>query len=161
MEKNTAATHLSARYREGDGKSLSHCLHGETLERQPEMFERLTGVSTLVLFVRSRDVAAIAAALRLLLCCCSCAAAAVLLLLCCCCCAAASAAPRSAIHRCSTIRDADPRFIYRDSRKKCSVSVYHFLYLALWLSPGCCDQKQQLNAAAARGGALTSNLAWV
>ena len=58
--------------------------------------------------------------------------AAVLLLLCCCCCAAASAAPRSAIRRCSTVRDADPRCIYRDSRKKCSASVFHFLHLAFW-----------------------------
>ena len=82
------------------------------------------------------------------------------LLLCCCCCAAASAAPRSAIHRCSTIRDSDPRCIYRDSRKKCSASVFHFLHLAFWFAPGCWDQKQQLHAAAARR-ALTSNLAWV
>ena len=52
----------------------------------------------------------------LLLCCCCCAAAAAVLL-CCCCCAAASAAPRSAIHRCSTIRDADPRFIQRFPKK--------------------------------------------
>ena len=134
----TAAAHLSASHRDGDGEKLSHCLHGATLERQPEMFDKapeekrsvnrytavkrvcnlsvfngtvkqqwltkdfvvcprssfsncarkrkndnkkLTGVSTLVLVVRSRDVAAITAAVLLLLCCCCCAAAAVLLLL--------------------------------------------------------------------------------
>ena len=65
-----------------------------------------------------------------------------LLWCCCCCCAAGSAAPRSTIHRCSTIRDADPRCIYRDSRKKCSASVFHFLHLAFWFAPGCWDQKQ-------------------
>ena len=66
---------------------------------------------------------------------------------CCWCCAAPSAAPvRSAILL---------------SGEKCSASVFHFLHLAFWFSPGCCDQKQQLHVAAARRGALTSNLAWV
>ena len=51
----------------------------------------------------------------------------------------------------------DPRF----SREKCSASVFHFLHSAFWFDLGCCDQKQQLHAAAARRGALTSNLAWV
>ena len=132
----TAAAHLSASHRQGDGENLSHWLHGATLERQPEMFDqapekrslnrytalkdvcnlsvfngtvkqqwltkdsavcprssfsncakaqerkqRLTGASTLVLFVRSRDVTATTAAVLLLLCCCCCAAADVLLLL--------------------------------------------------------------------------------
>ena len=141
----TAEAHLSASHREGDGEKLSHCLHGETFARQPEMFDkapekrslnrytavervcnlsvfngtlkqqwllktsrcvrarpfqigrkrknenkRLTGASTLVLFVRSRDVAATTAA--------------VLLLLCCCCAAAASSVPPSAIW--STIHNA-------------------------------------------------------
>ena len=40
----TAAAHLSAIHREGDGGKLlvysSHCLHGETHERQPEMFDK-------------------------------------------------------------------------------------------------------------------------
>ena len=36
----TAAAHLSASHREGDGEKLSHCLHGETLARQPEMFDK-------------------------------------------------------------------------------------------------------------------------
>ena len=63
----------------------------------------------------------------------------------CCWCCAAPSAPH------------DPRF----SREKCSLSVFHFLHLAFWFSPGCCDQKQQLHGAAARRGALTSNLAWV
>ena len=62
----------------------------------------------------------------------------------CCWCCAAPSAPRSAI-----------------SREKCSASVFHFLHLAFWFAPGCCDQKQQLHGAAARRGALTSNLAWV
>ena len=135
------ATHLSASHREGDEEKLSHCLHGETLERQPEMFDKapekrslnrytavkrvcilsvfngtvkrqwstktsrcvrarpfriarkrkndnkkLTGVSSLVLVVRSRDVAAITAGVLLLVCCCFC---------------------------CSTIRDASRRTIRR------------------------------------------------
>ena len=135
---------MSASHREGDGGKLSHCLHGETLERQPEMFDKapekrslnrytavkrvcnlsvfngtvkqqwltkdfavcprssfsncakaqerqqkLTGVSTPVLVVRSRDVAAITAAVLLLLCCCFC-------------CSTIRDAPRK------TIRNADP-----------------------------------------------------
>ena len=40
----TAAAHLSAIHREGDGGKLlvysSHCLHGETHERQPGMFDK-------------------------------------------------------------------------------------------------------------------------
>ena len=32
--------YLSASHREGDGEKLSHCLHGETLARQPEMFDK-------------------------------------------------------------------------------------------------------------------------
>ena len=106
----------------------------------------------------------------LLLCCCCCPTAAVLLknialplqafqrvkisqgdaelkgfVKCCWCCAAPSAAPH------------DPRFW----GEKCSASVFHFLHLAFWFAPGCCDEKQQLHGAAARRGALTSNLAWV
>ena len=68
---------------------------------------------------------------------------------CCWCCAAPSAAPRSAIL---------PRKMLG---QKCSASVFHFLHLAFWFSPGCCDQKQQLHGAAVRRRALTSNLAWV
>ena len=55
-------------------------------------------------------------------------------------------------HCCSTIRDADPRCIHREFRKKCPASVFHFLHLAFWFDPGCWDQKQQLHAAAARRG---------
>ena len=42
----TEAAHLSEIHREGDGGKLllivysSHCLHGETHERQPEMFDK-------------------------------------------------------------------------------------------------------------------------
>ena len=36
----TAAAHLSASHREEDGEKLSHCMHGATLERQPEMFDK-------------------------------------------------------------------------------------------------------------------------
>ena len=69
------------------------------------------------------------------------------LLLCCCfCCSTIRDASRS------TIRDADPRCMYRDSRKKCPASVVHSLHLAFCFDPGCWDQKQQLHAAAARRG---------
>ena len=39
IKRFTAAAHLSARHREGDGEKLS-LLDGETLERQPEMFDK-------------------------------------------------------------------------------------------------------------------------
>ena len=113
-------------------------------------------------------VATTTAAVLLLLCCCCCAAAAVLLenialphrttsssfptckmsqgdaelkgfVKCCWCCAAPSGAPLLLLLH-------DQRF----SRKKCSASVFHFLHLAFWFDPGCCDQKQQLHGAAAR-----------
>ena len=63
---------------------------------------------------------------------------------CCWCCGAPSAAPRSAILPIKMFRFGVP-----------------FPSLAFWFAPGCCDRKQQLHGAAARRGALTSNLAWV
>ena len=85
--------------------------------------KRLTGASTLVLFVRSRDVAATTAAVLLLLCCCFC-------------CSTIRDASRS------TIRNADPRCILVICRvtKKSPASVFHFLHLAFWFDPGCWDQ---------------------
>ena len=40
IKKIAAAAHLSARHREGDEEKLSDCFHGETLERQPQMFDK-------------------------------------------------------------------------------------------------------------------------